>query len=76
MRSAGWQVGKDLLLAMNRAPRFAEGGAVGGGKSVVQNIELNLNVQAVDGQSVAQFFRRSRGMIVKEIRKAAWEGAF
>ena len=75
-KSAVDSLGANFLSALNRAPRFADGGAVGGGKAAVQNIEVNLNVQAIDGQSVAQFFRRSRGYIVKEIKKAVWEGAF
>jgi len=72
--------GKDLLLAMNRAPRFAEGGAVlGHGPRTTdrgQKIEVHFHVQAIDGQNVEQFFRRSQGYIVSTIRRAVMAGAF
>jgi len=70
-------IGVDVLNAWNRAPRFAEGGAVSGAARLpAGKIEVHFHVQGIDGQSVANFFRRSEGYIVSTVRKAVMQGAF
>jgi hypothetical protein len=77
-KSAVDSLGVDFLAALNRAPRFANGGAVGGGaaRAPLQKIEVHLHVQAIDGESVAKFFRNGKGYIVKTVREAVAQGAF
>jgi hypothetical protein len=68
-------LGTSFLAALNRAPHFALGGSVGGAtgsRTVIVN--QTLNVSAVDGQSVATWFRKNRGHMASAIRHAVADG--
>jgi hypothetical protein len=76
-RSATAALGAEMVNALNRTPRFHEGGSVGASRVTLpgQKIEVHFHVSAIDAQSVETFFRRNQGRIVKSFRRAVADGA-
>ena len=68
-------VGQTFALPSGPSPAFAggPGGDVGGG--VVVHQEINFNITALDGPSVAQVLRSQKGIIAQIVGEAAQDGA-
>ena len=65
-------MGEAALATLNSSPQTVSGP---GFAAPARHITVNFNISAVDGASVARFWRQSRPQIVKAVRKAIGDRA-
>ena len=65
-------MGESALATLNSSPQTVSGS---GFAAPARHITVNFNISAVDGASVARFWRQSRPQIVKAVRKAIGDRA-